>query len=283
MKKMFKLLFAFAAVGSIVSCEPEVDGTDMPGLIDPSAINISVTADATNLVTMKNNTPGTLAFWSYRDSAGNEMGNTNLNEAKIMFPFEGTYSVYFTAYGKGGAVAAEPVTINIPKTNPDYFSAPEWQMLTNKVAGKTWVIDMASPIGWAGFDYPYKMNGTDSWSWLPTYAEASWAMPDKNWGEMTFDLDGAYNVSVTQTALADDSQVTKTGTFTYDIAKHSLIFNGGVEMLFGGDYYPDASNWKTMNVVELTENSMRLSVVRDQARNPADGPCQIVFHFKPKE
>lgn len=284
MKKIISLLAAFVAIGSIVSCEPNVDDESLPAPVDASKINISVTADANNLVTMTNNTPGTIAYWVYKDAAGNLIGTSNLKEAKIMFPFSGTYDVFFTAYSKGGAVSADPVSITLENTNPAYFVDPEWDMLTKKVAGKTWVLDMSSPIGWAGFDFPYNPSGgPQDWNWLPTYAEASWAMENKDWGEMTFDLDGAYNVSVTQTALADNTQTTKTGTFTYDIAKHKMILNGGVEMLFGGDYHPDVSDWTTLNVVELTDTSIRLSVVRDQARNPNDGPCQIVFHFKPKE
>lgn len=282
MKKVMRLLAAFVAIGSLVSCEATVDDESLPAAIDASKINISVTADATNLVTMANNTPGTIAYWVYKDSEGNLMGTSNLKEAKVMFPFKGTYDVFFTAFSKGGTAEAAPVSITLPNTNAAYFTAPEWELLSHKIAGKTWVVDMSGPIGWAGLDYTYNPAGSDAWSWLPTYAEASWAMPDKNWGEMTFDLDGAYNVSVTQTALADDSQVTKKGTFTYDIAKHKMIFNGGVEMLYGGDYYPDASDWTTMNVVELTENSMRMSVIRDQSRT-GEGKCQIVFHFRPKE
>ncbi|RDI10221.1 hypothetical protein [Flavobacterium sp. AG291] len=282
MKKFLKLFVAFTAIGSLVSCDATVDDESLPAPVDASKIDISVTADATNLVTMKNNTPGTIAYWEYKDAAGNLMGTSNLTEAKVMFPFKGTYDVFFTAYSKGGAVPAEPVSITLENTNESYFAAPEWEMLSKKVEGKTWVVDMSSPIGWAGLDYPYNPSGSDAWSWLPTYAEASWAMPDKNWGEMTFDLDGAYNVSVTQTALNDDTQTTKTGTFSFDIAKHKMKFNGGVEMLYGGDYHPDCSDWTTLNVIELTETSMRLAVIRDQSRT-GEGKCQIVFHFKPKE
>jgi hypothetical protein len=282
MKKIMKLLAAFVAIGSIVSCEPNVDEESMPAPIDASKIDISVTADATNLVTMTNNTPGTIAYWVYKDAEGNLMGTSNLKEAKVMFPFSGTYQVFFTAFSKGGAVEAEPVSVTLENTNAAYFTAPEWELLAKKVAGKTWVLDMSGPIGWAGLDYSYNPAGSDAWNWFPTYAEAGWSMADKNWGEMTFDLDGAYNVSVTQTALADDSQTTKTGTFTYDIAKHKLILNGGVQLLMGGDYRPDVSDSSTLNVVELTETSMRLSVIRDQSRT-GEGKCQIVFHYKPKE
>lgn len=277
-----KTLAAAMALGLLFSCEPVEDREDLPATnLDPSEISISVTNDG-NDVTMVNSTPDVIPYWSYKDATGNELGHSNQNTVNTVFPFAGTYTVDFTAYTRGGAVQAASKTLIIASNDSEYFSAPEWSNLTNGVAGKTWVLDMSSPIGWAGFDYPYNPAGADYWNWFPDYAGNEWVMPNKNWGEMTFNLDGGYNVSVTQTALTTDDQTTKTGNFSYDIASHSMMLNGA-EMLFGGDYYPDASNWSNLKVVELTPTSLRLSVVRDQARNPADGPCQIVYHFKPKE
>jgi len=283
MKQMLtKTLAAAMALGLLFSCEPVEDREDLPATnLDPSEISISVTNDG-NDVTMVNSTPDVIPYWSYKDATGNELGHSNQNTVNTVFPFAGTYTVDFTAYTRGGAVQAASKTLIIASNDSEYFSAPEWSNLTNGVAGKTWVLDMSSPIGWAGFDYPYNPAGADYWNWFPDYAGNEWVMPNKNWGEMTFNLDGGYNVSVTQTALTTDDQTTKTGNFSYDIASHSMMLNGA-EMLFGGDYYPDASNWSNLKVVELTPTSLRLSVVRDQARNPADGPCQIVYHFKPKE
>ena len=277
-----KTLAAAMALGLLFSCEPVEDREDLPATnLDPSEISISVTNDG-NDVTMVNSTPDVIPYWSYKDATGNELGHSNQNTVNTVFPFAGTYTVDFTAYTRGGAVQAASKTLIIASNDSEYFSAPEWSNLTNGVAGKTWVLDMSSPIGWAGFDYPYNPAGADYWNWFPDYAGNEWVMPSKDWGEMTFNLDGGYNVSVTQTALTTDDQTTKTGNFSYDIASHSMMLNGA-EMLFGGDYYPDASNWSNLKVVELTPTSLRLSVVRDQARNPADGPCQIVYHFKPKE
>ena len=280
---MTKMLAAAMVLGLMFSCEPQEDRESLPAItLDPAEINISVT-NVGNEVTMTNSTPDVIPYWSYKDAAGNELGHSNQQQVVTIFPFAGTYSVDFTAYTRGGAVVAASRPVVIAENNAEYFSAPEWDMLTNGVEGKTWVLDMASPIGWAGFDYPYNPLGSDYWNWFPDYAGNEWVMPNKNWGEMTFDLDGGYNISVTQTALNTNDQTTKAANFSYDIAKHTMVLNGGVEMLFGGDYYPDVSNWSNLQVVELSDSSLRLSVVRDQARNPADGPCQIVFHFKPKE
>jgi len=285
MKQITKMLAAVAAFGMLFSCEPVENREELPAIsLKAADLNISVTQDASNpnLVTMTNLTDDVIPYWSYTDASGNELGHSNQNQVSTTFPFAGTYKVYFTAYTRGGGVAAEPVTVTISQNNEEYFSDPAWSLLTNGVSGKTWVLDMASPIGWAGLDYPHNTSGADYWNWFPDYAGNEWVMPMKDWGKMTFDLNGGYNVSVTQTALTTNDQITKTGSFSFDIASHRLVFNGGVEMLYGGDYYPDVSNWTSVNVMELTSTSLRMGVVRDQSRT-GEGVCQIQFHFKPAE
>lgn len=285
MKKFLKTITAFAAIGLLFSCEPEEDRNSLPAItLDPSEIDITVTQDPDNenLVTMTNNTPDVIPYWSYTNANGDELGRSNKQEVTVTLPFAGTYSIYFTAYTRGGGVEAVPVTVTINENNEEFFSAEEWGLLTNGVEGKTWVLDMVDPIGWGGLDFPHNPDGADFWNWYPDYAGNSWVMENKDWGEMTFDLNGGYNVSVTQTALEGSSQTTETGSFSYDIENHTIGFNGGVEMLYGGDYYQDVSDWTTLNVVELSENSMRLAVIRDQSRT-GEGICKIIFHFKPKE
>lgn len=283
MKQMMtKMLAAALALGLLFSCEPSEDRDSLPAItLKASEINISVTKVG-NVVTMTNATPDIIPYWSYKDSQGNELGHSNQQQVVTTFPFAGTYTVNFTAYTRGGTVEAAPQTITIDANNAEYFSAPEWNMLTNGVAGKTWVLDMESPIGWSGLDWPYSPTGSDYWNWYPDYAGNSWVMSDKDWGTMKFDLNGGYNTAVTQTALTTDDQTSKTGSYIFNIATHTLTFNGGVEMLHGGDYYPDASNWTTVNVVELTDTSLRLAVIRDQSRT-GEGVCKIVFHYKPAE
>jgi hypothetical protein len=283
MKQIAKTLAAVVAFGMLFSCEPLEDRDSLPAKgIEATDINISVTQNPANPneVTMTNLTDDVIPYWNYTNAAGDDLGHSNQTTNTVTFPFAGTYTVQFTAYTRGGAVMAAPVTVTIGQNNEEYFAAPQWDMLTNGVEGKTWVLDMSGPIGWAGLDYPGASG--DNWNWFPSYADASWAMPFKDWGSMTFDLDGNYNVSVTQTALATNDQTTKTGTFGFDIANNRLVFNGGAEMLWGGDYYPDASNWTSVKVVELTDGSLRLAVVRDQSRT-GEGVCLIVFHYKPAE
>jgi hypothetical protein len=264
------------------SCESQDDSLPQVNL-KATDLNFTVTQDAQrdNDVSMTSSDASLIPYWSYTDAEGNELGHSNQADFKVTLPFAGLYYVNYIVYTQGGAVEAAPVEVNVSANDEEYFNAEEWQMLTNGVDGKTWVLDMVNPIGYAGLDFPYGSADGDFWNWYPDYAGNEWLLEQKDWGEMTFNLNGGYNVSVTQTALSSAEQKTTTGSFGYSIADHTISFNGGVELLYGGDYHPDVSNWKSVNVLELTENSMRLAVIRDQSRS-GEGPAQIVFHFKPK-
>lgn len=283
MKRILYIIVAAVTIGlTLFSCEPVEDRDSLPAVtLTPSTLKFSITQNPsnTNEVILNNPDPTIIPYWKYVDSNGNELGHSNKSDDKIVFPFAGKYTVYYTAYTRGGSVDAAPVEVTVTKNDEEYFSDPRWNMLTNGVAGKTWELNMADPVGWAGLDYPAASG--DNWNWFPDYASNSWVMPNKNWGEMHFDLNGGYNTSVTQTALASAQQTTKSGTYNFDIANNKLIFNGGVEMLYGGDYYGDVSNWYSVKVVELSATSLRLAVIRDKSRT-GEGVCLIVFHYKPK-
>ncbi|MBC9796391.1 hypothetical protein IBL28_10450 [Sinomicrobium sp. FJxs] len=257
----------------VISCTPEEDRTGLGDRPDASALDFSVTqieGEAYKVI-VENNTPETLAYWDYR------LGTSNKNKDTINLRFAGEHQVTFTAFAGGGSVSAEPVPITVPYEDPEAFADPQWEMITGGVEGKTWVLDMESPMGWAGLDYP-DPDG-DNWAWFPDYAGNEWVMENKNWGEMTFDLNGAPNITVTQTELEGSTQTTESAWFSFDPDNRSLRFLGDVELLYGGDYYPDVSNWQNIKVIEVSENSMRLGVLRDQDRN-GEGDARIVFHYK---
>ena len=266
----------------LTSCQDEYNfpGVEIEG--DQLDFTVTQTTGNDNEVILRSMETDYISYWSYTDAEGNQIGTSNEDSLNVTLPFAGSYNVYYTAFTKGGAVEANPVSVEVSSNDEEYFSDEEWAMLTNGVEGKTWMLDMASPIGWAGLDYPYNESGSDYWNWFPDYAGNEWVMGNKNWGEMIFDLDGGYNVQVTQTALNSDDQTTSSGSFNYNIEDHTIGFNGGVELLFGGDYYGDVSNWTSVKVIEISENSLRLAVVRDQSRS-GEEVAKIVFHYKPKE
>lgn len=280
MKNLFIIISAFAI--AFTACEshenelPEID-------IQESDLNFTVTQnpEKDNEVTMESFDESIIPYWNYSKD-GEVWGFSNKKKVTVNIPFQGNYLVNYHALTDGGMLEAESVEISVSSNDEEFFSAAEWDLLTGGVEGKTWVLNMVSPMGFGGMDFPYNEDGADYWNWYPDYAGNEWLMENKDWGEMTFNLNGGYNVSVTQTALKSMEQTTKEGSFTYEIEEHSLIFNGGVEMLYGGDHYADASNWSNVEVIELSENTLRLAAVRDQSR-AGEGLAKLIFHYKPKE
>ena len=255
---------------AIASCQEE---HELGSKLDTTDLKFSVTQDQSfdNKIFLNGQTEQTISFWDYF------IGTSNQNIDTVIIPFPGNFWIKYSALGRAGSVT-DSAMVTVTKIDNSYFEDPKWKLLTNLVDGKTWILDMSAPMGWAGLGYPSEK--ADNWNWFPTYAEASWTMDNKDWGQMTFDLNGNFNVSVTQTALKSDEQKTRKGTFSYDIKNGRLKFNK-TEMLYGGDYYPDVSNWTDVKVLELTETSLRLMVIRDQSRT-GEGKCFIMFHFKPK-
>ena len=280
MKRKLYILVAAIALGSFFSCEPVEERESLPAITYTEATLNHTEVVTGNTLAMTNNDKDVIPYWIVTDASGTELGHFNTNSSSTIIPFKGTYTVTYTAYTRGGALHTAAKTITIDKTDLSSITTdPKWAMLTNGAAGKTWVLNMVHPVGWAGLDYPAASG--DNWNWYPEYADNSWVMENKDWGHMTLDLNEGYNVSVTQTALTGTAQTTKKGTFVFNIDKDQLILNGGVEILYGGDYYPDVSNWSTVHVIKLTETELELGVIRDQSRK-GEGPCQIVFRYKPQ-
>lgn len=280
MKKIINILFTVMVLWAVFSCEPTEDRSSLPEMTYTEATLKHTEVVTANTLQMTNSDKDVIPYWSITDATGAEIGHFNTNSSSVIIPFKGTYTVAYTAYTRAGAVHTSPKTITIAKTDLSSITTdPKWAMLTNGATGKTWVLDMVNPMGWAGLDYP--ASSGDNWNWYPDYAGNSWVMENKDWGSMTFDLNEGYNVSVTQTALVGTAQSTKKGTFVFDIPNNKLILNGGVEILYGGDYHPDVSNWSTVHVIKLTDTELELGVIRDQSRT-GEGKCQIVFRYKPR-
>ena len=144
MKRILYILIAAVTIGSLMfSCEPVEDRESLPAIgLTPETIKFSVTQNTanTNEVILKNEDPAVIPYWKYVDGNGNELGHSNKNEDKITFPFAGKYTVYYTAYTRGGAIDAAPVTVNIAQNDDTYFSDERWNFLTNGVNGKTWAV-----------------------------------------------------------------------------------------------------------------------------------------------
>ncbi len=289
MKNIFLKLIIILALGSLFSCEPVEDRYSLPSMtLTSSDLKYSAVVTGNKLV-LKNMTPEVIPYWSYSDSKGNELGHSNLNETTISMPFAGTYTVNFTAFARGGSVSSS-VVVKVLQNDNSLFSDPRWAMLTNGVAGKTWKLNMVAPIEFVGtnvhssaMDAIYgAVPGSGDWNWYPNFSDISWAgFENKEWGEITFDLNGGYNVTIKQTSTTTGStaQTTKTGTYSYSqtpkFTDDRIIFNGNLEMLHMNGDYSTSFTFSNVRLYELTATTLSYAAVR------ADGQV-LIYHLIPK-
>jgi hypothetical protein len=290
MKNIFLKLIAIITLGILFSCEPIEDRFGLPDMtLESSELQYSAVVTGNNLV-LKNMTPDVIPYWSYADAKGNELGHSNLNETTIAMPFAGTFSVTFTAFARGGSVSSS-VVVKVLQNDNSLFSDPRWAMLTNGVLGKTWKINMVAPIEFVGtnihspaMDAIYgSAPGSGDWNWYPNFSDISWAgYEDKDWGEITFDLKGGYNVTVKQTSVVTGStaQTVKTGTYSYsqtsDFTNDRIIFNGNLEMLHMNGSYSNSFTFSNVRLYELTATTLSYAAVRQ------DGQV-LIYHLIPKQ
>jgi len=270
---MKKINIAFALFLAVVmvftSCQP--DEHELGDPLDSSDLKYTVTQESgyDNKVFLSSQTTGVIPFWDYSTGTSNKEVDT------VTYPFAGDYWIKFSALGRAGATT-DSVKITVSKNDPDYFSAPEWNYLTDGVEGKTWVFDLTAPIGYYGSEYiAHTGNSANDWSYFPTDCP-DWTgfVCGTNWGEMTFNLDGNFNYSVSQVPLKGGTPTTAKGTFTYDIGSKSLKINNA-SLLFPGNYN-DISSWSAAYVFEIAEDHLYLTLIR-----ASDGAF-VVFKYIPK-
>jgi len=288
MKRILYIVLAAVTISSFLfSCEPLEERESLPGVtLTPETIKFSVTQNTANKneVILKNGDAAVIPFWKYVDANGNELGHSNKSDDKITFPFAGKYTVFYTAFVRGGSVEAAPVTITVPENDDTFFSDPRWNKLTNGQAGKTWVLYMTAPLEFIGNSPGYINRAVSPPGWWPNLSDISWAgLENKDWGEIKFDLNGGYNVTVTQTnpTLGNTQKTTKAGTFNFSLTtgetNDRIAFNGGTEMLHPSEasYFSPSFSFTNVKIVELTDTSLCFIAIR------ADGDY-LIYHLVPK-
>jgi hypothetical protein len=144
---------------------------------------------------------------------------------------------------------------------------------------------MTAPLEFIGKPASYQNIAVSGHGWWPNLSDISWAgLENKDWGEVTFDLNGGYNVTVKQTDPTAGStvQTTKTGTFNFSLTTGStndrIAFNGGVEMLHpsGASTFSSSFSFTNVQIVELTETTLAFIAIR------ADGDY-LIYHLVVKQ
>lgn len=297
MKTIYKYAFMIMCLcGLLTSCDDHQ--ISMGAKLDPSELNFKIEQDLTidqggNTVILTNNTPGTIPIWNYGTGRSNKAIDT------IRFAFAGEYTIQYSAMTEGGLVEAEPVTITVTDNNFDYVENELWLKLSGGVGNsKTWMLDLnAEGVSkyFVGPKYFYGTNngwledgnewsggatgcyGDDCWNWNPDWAGNQWIMTAGDYGTMTFSLDGGPFVEVNNLMFAQ--QGTQSGTYYLDANNHNLTLTDA-QMLHDSETDACVSNWSSIKIFSLTEDTMQLGVLR---KSSCDGAAYLVYNFISKE
>jgi hypothetical protein len=259
------LLIGYAAI--VFSCTPEYPELGEP--LIPSDLKYTVTQDPSydNKVFLSSESEGVIPFWDYG------LGISNQANVTIIIPFGGDFWVKFTGFGRAGSLT-DSTKITIAENDAAFFAAPEWDLLTNGAAGKTWIFDPTAPIGFYGKDYIAGTGSPDDWSYFPgDCPDWSGFGCGIDWGEMTFDLNGSYNYTVKQKSLTSDEYTTTKGKFSFDIDEKAISFIGA-PMLYSLKR-DDLSSLNQVYVFEVSETVLYLGVKAKDGGN-------FRFTFVPK-
>lgn len=206
MKK--RILYLLTGVVFMVgACTPIEIREEAGPVVPASDFNYTITNDAANdyIVTLDNQTPGVLFSWDYG------WGVTRKQHDVVRFLVPGTYKVKITALTGGGIVTDEK-TVTVTKSDPEAFQEPQWQWLTNKAAGKTWIWDdtQAAPWGNGG----YKGCNAPCW-WAVSMSDLNGRGVGSD--EMTFDLNGGRNLTLKAASVPSAGTIKGTFDLKFDV------------------------------------------------------------------
>lgn len=211
-------LFLIGAMLVFVACEPiEKRNTLAPAISEgelSSKVNISVSGnDVTCTIDSKN-----IVYW--QTSSGKQ---ANTKTAEFYFPLAGQYEISCSLFG-GDEKVSLTETITIVNNDPEYYSDPMWELLTNNADGKTWVWADDSPNAPTWGIGPYLVASRGEW-WgqnFPDLGNDQGAALDD---EIYFDLNKAHNFSVTMNGSGRPGS----GSGSFDMQL------GGENVVLGGD------------------------------------------------
>lgn len=277
MKRFNKILAAlFLPLVIIMSCQKE--NYNLESTIDRSDVKFTVVQDLAvdpggNTVILTNETQGVLPMWDYGTGRSTRMKDT------VRFAFKGTYMVKFSVLSGGTEVELDSVPVVVTADNLSYVQDKEWIDLTGGPGNeKVWLLDTEAKMGAGPITFLDPANFSNVWWWPGPADVYPSVMAAGDYGSMTFSLKGGpffRNEKLIEGGLKEN------GTFSLDLAAKTLTLNGATILR---SYKPDKngitgiSNWSKYNIIELTENSLRLGVLRDKDVD-GEGPAILVYNF----
>jgi hypothetical protein len=284
-RNLIYLLSAFFSLMLIISaCTPEEFELGEP--ISKSELDYTITQDATdpNMVILESLTPGVTPNWT------TPMGRSNRVKDTVKLAFAGEYKFVYGVLSDGGFVQDDTVKLSITTTNLSYVDDPMWNMLTGGVdEEKTWVLDLdadgvskyfAGPLYFAGLSYGYGnecIDDVDCWSWNPDWKGNSWLMPAGDYGTMTFSLKGNALVHADHKMLGR----VENGTYFLD-AKGKKLSMTDASPLHDAGRDGQVVNWGDLQIISMTENTMQLAALRDEALS-GEGAVWLIYNYISKD
>jgi len=182
-RRIFYLLVVVILIGA---CTPIEIREDAGPIVPASDFKFTITNDPSNdyILYLDNQTKGVMFSWDYA------WGVTRKQHDTVSMLVPGDYTIRITALTGGGIVTTEK-TISVTKANPDAFQEPQWQILTNMAAGKTWIWDDTQPAPWGNGGF--KGCTAPCW-WAVNMTDIIGRGVGSD--EMIFDLNGGRNLTL---------------------------------------------------------------------------------------
>lgn len=274
---------------AIAACKPEQ--YQMGKVISKDALSYSITQNSSdpNEIFLESMTDGANPMWV------TPMGRSTRVQDTVRLPFAGEYSFVYGVISAGGFVQADTFKLTLTTNNLSYVDDPLWTLLSGGVDNeKVWLLDLdengvskyfAGPLYFYGTDDSWLTvtdgvtlpEGSDSWNWSPDWEGNQWLMDAGDYGSMTFSLKG------NATFTADHKMLgrTENGTYFLDADAKTLQITDGSPLHDAGRD-GQVINWGDLKVMSLTENTMQLAALRDEALS-GEGPTLLTYNFISKE
>lgn len=281
MIRLSKILAAlFLPLIIMMACQKE--NYNLEPAIDKSSVKFTVVQDRAvdpggNTVILTNETQGVLPMWDYGTGRSTRMKDT------VRFAFKGTYMVKFSVLSGGKEVKLDSVPVEVTADNLSYVQDEEWINLTGGPGNeKVWLLDTEGKMGAGPITFLDPANFANVWWWPGTADVYPGVMAAGDYGSMTFSLQGG---PFFRNEKLIEAGVKENGTFSLDLAAKQLTLDGATILR---SYKPSKngvngiSNWSKYEIIALTENSLRLGVLRDKDVD-GEGPAILVYNFISKE
>lgn len=182
---MKNIVYGMMGLALLLAACDTIEDRDSLGPVltaDQLDFTVSQPTAGSNTIILQSNTENALPYWDWGTGFSNQSRDT------IYIPFQGTFTIKYTAFSAGGTVT-DSTTFTVAQNDDEYFNQnPLWKQLTGGGEGKIWVMAMDHPSGLVAGNGPEESVLPAWWTMSPTAYNQS---PTDD--EVYMDLKGAAN------------------------------------------------------------------------------------------